>query len=160
MLSGKLKARFLYGCVAIYPGSSVRHEMAEWANWQGPFQAGAGCKGTYRRKYSVFLLWCVKNHGAALPFDFRNFLHSKLLSAGTKQADIEPVPWCRCKYHICPAGNCDAFLLQHYLVRWHHSVLARPFHFLSASPAQGCRWELHSLFWFHPLWWTWGVLFF
>ena len=29
MLSGKLKARFLYGCVAIYPGSSVRHEMAE-----------------------------------------------------------------------------------------------------------------------------------
>ena len=33
-----------------------------------------------------------------------------VLSAGTKQADIEPVPWCRCKYHICPAGNCDAFL--------------------------------------------------
>ena len=42
MLSQKMKARFLYGRMAIYPRSDFRHEMAERADWRGPCLAVLG----------------------------------------------------------------------------------------------------------------------
>ena len=42
MLSRKMKVRFLYGRMAIYPRSDFRHEMAERADWRGPYLAVLG----------------------------------------------------------------------------------------------------------------------